>query len=80
MLCQHVQKTHKKVKTLSDAFSATSKFEVSANIIVITKAANRLSMGNAIPLKNIEEEQQKVDYATVEQIAKIMRFLKNIED
>ncbi len=37
-------------------------------------------MGNAIPLKNIEEEQQKVDYATVEQIAKIMRFIKNIED
>jgi hypothetical protein len=36
-------------------------------------------MANAIPLKNIEEEQ-KVDYATVEQIAKIMRFLRNIED
>jgi hypothetical protein len=36
-------------------------------------------MGNTIPLKNIEEEQ-KVDYATLEQIAKIMRFLRNIED
>jgi len=33
----------------------------------------------AIPLKNIEEEQ-KVDRATVEQISKIMRFLRNIED
>ena len=72
-------KTHKKVKTLSRGFSATSKFEVSANIIVITKATNTLCMANAIPLKNIEEEQ-KVDYATVEQIAKIMRFLRNIED
>ena len=37
-------------------------------------------MVNSIPLKNIEEEEQKVDYATVEQISKIMRFLRNIED
>jgi hypothetical protein len=36
-------------------------------------------MVTAIPLKNIEEEQ-KVDRATAEQIAKIMRFLRNIED
>jgi hypothetical protein len=36
-------------------------------------------MANTIPLKNIEEEQ-KVDDAKVEQIAKIMRFLRNIED
>jgi hypothetical protein len=36
-------------------------------------------MANAIPLKNIEQEQ-KVEYATVEQIEKIMRFLRNIED
>ncbi len=36
-------------------------------------------MANVIPLKNMEEEQ-KVDYATVEQIEKIMRFLRNIED
>jgi len=36
-------------------------------------------MANAIPLKNIEEEQA-VDYATLEQIARIMRFLRNIED
>ena len=64
---------------LSYGFPATSKFEVSANIIVITKATNTLYMANAIPLKNIEQEQ-KVDYATVEQIAKIMRFLRNIED
>jgi hypothetical protein len=36
-------------------------------------------MANAIPLKNIEEEQ-KTDRATVRQIGKIMRFLRNIED
>jgi hypothetical protein len=64
---------------LSHTFPATSKFEVTANIIVITKATNTLHMVIAIPLKNIEEEQ-KVDRATVEQISKIMRFLRNIED
>jgi len=37
------------------------------------------AMTNAIPLKNIEEEQT-IDYTTLEQIAKIMRFLRNIED
>ena len=37
-------------------------------------------MVNYIPIKNIEEEEQKVDYATIEQISKIMRFLRNIED
>jgi hypothetical protein len=36
-------------------------------------------MANVIPLKNIEEEQ-KIDCATLEQVAKIMRFLRNIED
>ncbi len=70
---------HKKVKTFTRGFPAASNFEVSADIIVITKATNTLYMANAIPLKNIEQEQ-KVDYATVEQIAKIMRFLRNIED
>jgi len=64
---------------LSHTFPATSKFEVTANIIVITNATNTLPMVTAIPLKNIEEEQ-KVDRATVEQIAKIIRFLRNIED
>jgi hypothetical protein len=52
---------------------------VAANIIVITKAANTLHMPNIIPLNNIEEEQ-KTDRHTVQQIAKIMRFLRNIED
>ena len=54
--CQHAQKIHKNVKILSRGFPATSNFEVSANIIVITKATNTLAMANAIPLKNIEEE------------------------
>jgi hypothetical protein len=36
-------------------------------------------MPNIIPLKNMEEEQ-KTDRYTVQQIAKIMQFLKNIED
>lgn len=36
-------------------------------------------MATSIPLKNMEEEQ-KFDSATVDQIAKIIRFLRNIED
>lgn len=36
-------------------------------------------MVSAIPLKNMEEEQ-KVDRVTAEQIAKIIHFLRNIED
>ena len=64
---------------LRGVFHATSKFEVAANIIVITKAANSMFMGSSIPLKNIEEEQE-ADRETVEQISKIIRFLWNIED
>ena len=64
---------------LNVVFSATSKFEVNVNIIVITNATNSLCMVTSIPLKNIEEEQ-KADRATVEQISKIIRFLRNIED
>jgi hypothetical protein len=63
----------------SDDFSATSKFEVTANIIVITKATHNFCMVTAIPLRNIEEEQ-KTNRATVEQISKIIRFLRDIED
>lgn len=64
---------------LGSAFATTSKFEVLVSIIVITKAVNTLRMVNAIPLKNIEEEQ-KIERVTLEQIAKILRFLRNIED
>jgi hypothetical protein len=73
------QKLHESVKLSLDDFIVTSKFEVAANIIVITKAANSLHMPNIIPLKNIEEEQN-TDRYTVQQIAKIMQFLRNIED
>ena len=73
------QKLNKNVKTSSPDFHITSNFEAYNNAIVITKAVNRLHMVSAIPLKNIEEEQ-KVDRVTAEQIAKIIRFLRNIED
>jgi len=67
------------VKKLNRSFPATSKFEVSANIIVNTKATITLCMANGVSLKNMEQEQE-VDHATLEQIARIMRFLRNIED
>ena len=60
-------------------FSVTSNFEVCSIVIVIAKAANWLGMVTAIQLRNLEEEQ-KTDRTTVEQIAKIIRFLRNIED
>ena len=36
-------------------------------------------MVNAIPLKNIEEEQ-KFDQSKAKQLSKIINFLRNIED
>jgi hypothetical protein len=63
----------------SVVFLCTSKFEVSVNIIVITNVIYILSMPNSIPIKNIDEEQ-KTDLSTLQQIAKIMHFLRNIED
>jgi hypothetical protein len=56
-------------------------FEVrrTVNIIVITNVTNTLHMPNSIPIKNIDEEQ-KTDRCTLQQIAKIMHFLRNIED
>jgi hypothetical protein len=70
---------HKNVKTLSYEFLATSNFEVQARDIVITKVTNTLAMVTAIPLMNIEEEQN-IDSATAKQIVKIIEFLLNIED
>ncbi len=60
-------------------FWVTSKFEVDANIIVITKAANSFFHGN---LYSPQEHRRRTenDRATVEQISKIIRFLWNIED
>ncbi len=73
------QKIHENVKMFREGFSPTSKFEVIVNIIVITNVTNTLYMPNSIPIKNIEEEQ-KTDRSTLQQIAKIMHFLRNIED
>ena len=67
------------VKMFPRSFCPTSNFEVGFNIIVIAKAGNRVVMATSIQLRNIEEEQH-IDRATVEQIARIIRFLKNIED
>jgi hypothetical protein len=63
----------------STFFWSTSKFEVILSIIVITNVTNTLRMPNSIPIKNIDEEQ-KTDSSILQQIAKIMNFLRNIED
>ena len=60
-------------------FPATSNFEVPARDIVITKAANRVTMQTDKALINIDEEQS-LDVATAKQLAKIVEFLLNIED
>ena len=70
---------HENVKTLTEHFTATSNFEVPGIIIVITTAANRLVMVTDIPLINIDEEEN-LDRATAERLAKIIEFLLNIED
>jgi len=74
-----VVKIHKCVKLLTATFLVTSNFEQTFNIIVIAKAGNTYFMETVIQLKNIEEDQ-KTDKSTVEQIAKIIHFLRNIED
>ena len=73
------KKLHENVKMFSGGFWSTSKFEVSVNVIVITNVTNTLLMPNSIPIKNIDEEQ-KADISTLQQIARIMHFLRNIED
>jgi hypothetical protein len=64
---------------LNHQFTATSNFEVHANKIVITKAANSSFMVTHIPLINIDEEES-LDRTTAERLAKIIQFLMNIED
>jgi hypothetical protein len=60
-------------------FSVTSNFEVQARDIVITKAANWLTMETNNALINIEEDHS-LDLATAKQLARIVEFLPNIED
>jgi hypothetical protein len=62
----------------SSTLSVASKFEVAVYIIVIALAANALFMPSSIPLKNIEEEQ-KTDFRNAMEIARILRFLRDIE-
>jgi hypothetical protein len=64
---------------LNHRFTATSNFEVHANIIVITKAVNSSFMVTDIQLINIDEEES-LDRSTAERLAKIIEFLLNIED
>ena len=70
---------HGNVKMPNLKLPATSNFEVQARDIVITKAANRVSMETNNALTNIEEEQS-IDAATAQQLARIVEFLLNIED
>jgi hypothetical protein len=58
---------------------AASNFEVQARDIVITKAANRVTMETNNTLINIDEEQ-RLDLPTAKQLARIVEFLLNIED
>jgi hypothetical protein len=58
---------------------ATSNFEVLVGDIVIALAVILLAMQSDSQLINLEEEQC-LDRATAEQLAKIMEFLLNLED
>ncbi len=57
----------------------TSNFEVLVGDIVIALAAILLPMQSESQLINLEEEQC-LDRATAEQLAKIVEFLLNLED
>jgi len=70
---------HKNVKSFSRPSAISSKFEQSLGAIVIAEADNEIVMVTAIQLRNMEEEQ-KTDRSTAEQVAKIIHFLRNIED
>ena len=60
-------------------FFSTSNFEVSLNIIVITKATNTLTMQAKNVPSSIDEEQI-LDVETAKQLARVVQFLLNIED
>lgn len=57
----------------------TSNFEVLVGDIVIALAVILLTMQSDSQLINLEEEQC-LDRATAEQLAKIVEFLLNLED
>ena len=60
------------------AHPTTSKFEVRTTRTAITVIGYWISMGNP-PLANLENDQ-KFDAALVEQLAKIIEVLSNLED
>jgi len=63
---------------LTDQFFEASKFEVTVNVIVITKAITISFMPTSIQLKDIEDEQ-KIDLRNMIEIARIMKLLRDIE-
>lgn len=70
---------HQNVKTLNPEKDATSKFEVDSGDIVIAQGGIVLPMESNNLLVNLEEDQC-LDRATAEQLAKIVEFLLNLED
>ncbi len=66
-------------KNVQDHLFATSKFEVLPTRIVITLDVNCSDMANSRRMANLEENQ-KLDDALVERLAKIIAALQNIED
>lgn len=70
---------HETVKTSTLQTSDTSNFEVKKADSVITTAAIPVAMQSEKTIVNIDEEQN-LDRATAEQLAKIIQFLRNIED
>ena len=70
---------HETVKTSTLQASDTSNFEVKKADSVITTAAIPVAMQSEKTIVNIDEEQN-LDRATAEQLAKIIQFLRNIED
>ncbi|MCW4000524.1 MAG: hypothetical protein NWE93_09815 [Candidatus Bathyarchaeota archaeon] len=70
---------HLAVKSSGMRAGATSKFEVTKADTVNTKATHRLAMQSKNTIENIDEEQQ-LDRITAEQLARIIEFLRNLED
>ena len=63
----------------TDQRGTTSNFEATTADIVNTKAGIGVDMESNNSITKIDEEQQ-LDRATAEQLAKIVQFLLNIED
>jgi hypothetical protein len=64
---------------LNSKSAATSNFEVNSGDIVIAQGGILLPMESNNLLVNLEEDQC-IDRATAQQLAKIVEFLLNLED